>query len=170
MNALDLERGWLALSDIGCGDRRLLQQRGVTREAIHRAGGLAVARISTVGRLWSPEPTGTPAFILPVWNGPAPSIFQAVEHPLLIDMLAWRPDDPACWRFRRGDINAVLGADHLDLAHSEAWPITLHRTALDWLRAGCRGACLLGYCEIRWTTERFAEDEAALQQWWRPAA
>ncbi len=88
MNALDLEREWLALPDIGRGDQQLLQQRGVTREAIHRAGGLAVARISTTGRLWMPEPTGAPTFILPVWAGAAPSIYQVVENPVLVDMIA----------------------------------------------------------------------------------
>ena len=47
MNALDLSREWLALPDAGSGDRRLLEQQGVTREANHRAGCLAVARIGT---------------------------------------------------------------------------------------------------------------------------
>ncbi len=170
MNALDLRREWLALPDAGRGDRELLEQQGVTREAVHRAGGLAVARIGTVGRLWMPEPTGTPAFILPVWNGPAPSIYQAVERPMLTDMLAWRPNDPPCWWYHQGDVDLVLGIDNLDLAHTAGWPISLHRTPLDWLRAGCRGACLLDHCEAHWTAERLAEDEAALQAWWGTAA
>ncbi len=149
MNALDLSRDWLALPDIGCGDRRLLEQHGVTREAVHRAGGLAVARIGTTRRLWMPEPTGTPAFVLPVWTGPAPSIYQAVEHPLLIDMIAWRPDDPARWWYRQGE-TAVLGIDHLDLAHVEGWPISFATSPAEWLRGNCHGACLLGYCEAGW--------------------
>ena len=150
MSALDLTRDWLALPDIGCGDRRLLEQHGVTREAIHRTGGMAVARISAPGRLWMPEPTGTPAFILPVWNGPAPSIYCGVENPALIDMIAWRPDDPTRWWLRQGDIDAVLGADNLDLAHTEGWPICFATTPLEWLRGNCHGACLLGYCEAAW--------------------
>ncbi len=169
MTALDLGREWLALPDAGLGDRQLLEQQGVTREAIHRAGGLAVARISMVGRLWMPEPTGTPAFILPVWDGPAPSIYSGVENPVLIDMIAWRPDDLACWWYRTGEGDA-LGIDNLDLAHIEGWPISLHRTPLDWLRAGCRGACLLDYCEGAWAGCRHHEDEAALQGWWRAAS
>ncbi len=163
-----LIREWLALPDIGCGDRRLLEQQGVTREAIHRAGGLAVARIGTTGRLWMPEPTGTPAFILPVWDGPAPSIYSGVENPVLIDMIAWRPDDPTRWWYRTGE-GAALGIDNLNLAHTEGWPISFATTPLDWLRGDCRGACLLGLCEARWTTERLAEDQAALQDWWRAA-
>ena len=170
MNVLDLTREWLALPDAGRGDRRLLGQHDVTREAIHRTGGLAVARISTVGRLWKPEPTGTPAFILPVWDGPAPSIYSGVENPVLIDMIAWRPDEPARWWYRQGEVDAVLGIDNLDLAHIEGWPISLHRTPLDWLRAGCRGAVLLDRCEARWAGSRLREDEAALRAWWGEAA
>ncbi len=170
MTALDLGREWLALPDTGLGDRRLLDQRGVTREAIHRAGGLAVARIRTTGRLWVSEPTGMPAFILSVWDGPAPSIYQAVVNPVLIDMIAWRPDDPARWWYRQGDVDVDLGDGHLDLAHTEGWPITFEPTPLDWLRAGCRGACLLGYCEARWAGPRLREADVALRTWWGVAA
>ena len=141
---------WLALPSPGTGDLRLLESLGVGREAIHRAGGFAVTRISTGGRLWAPEMTGTPAFILPVWNGPAPSIYCGVESPMLIDMIAWRPDDPTHWWFRLDGIDMVLGADNLDLAHTAGRPISLHQTPLDWLRAECRGACLLDYCEAAW--------------------
>ena len=166
MTALELAREWLALADIGCGDRQLLDQHGVAREAIHRAGGQAVARIGTVGRLWVPEPTGTPAFILPVWNGPSPSIYQVVEHPLLIDLIAWRPDDPTRWWYRTGEGDA-LGIDNLDLAHTEGWPISFATTPLDWLRGDCCGAVLLDRCEVGWAGARHCEDEAALQDWWR---
>ncbi len=170
MMGLDLMREWLALPDVGCGDRRLLEEQGVTREAIHRAGGVAVARISTTGRLWMPEPTGTPAFILPVWADPAPSIYYGVENPVLIDMIAWRPDDPAAWWYRQGEADLVLGAEHLNLAHIEGWPISFATTPLEWLRGNCHGACLLGYCEARWTSSRHHEDEAALRAWWGAAA
>ncbi len=170
MSTLDLAREWLALPDIGRGDRQLLEQHGVAREAIHRAGGVAVARISTTGRLWMPEPTGTPAFILPVWAGPAPSIYYGVENPVLIDMIAWRPDDPAAWWYRQGEVDLVLGAEHLDLAHTEGWPISFTTTPPEWLRGNCRGAVLLGYCEAQWAGARHQEDEAALRVWWGAAA
>ena len=166
----EIIREWLTLPSPGAGDLRLLESLGVTREAIHRAGGQAVARIGTAGRLWMPEPTGTPAFVLPVWNGPAPSIYQAVEHPLLIDMIAWRPDDPATWWYRQGEVYLVLGDAHLDLAHAEGWPICFATTPLDWLRGNCRGAVLLGYCEAQWAGGRHREDEAALRAWWGAAA
>ncbi len=69
---------------------------------------------------------------------------------MLIDMIAWRPDDPTHWWFRQGGVDMVLGADNLDLAHTAGRPISLHQTPLDWLRAECRGACLLDYCEAAW--------------------
>jgi hypothetical protein len=116
-----------------------------------------------------PEPTGTPAFILPVWTGPAPSIYSGVENPVLIDMIAWRPDDPARWWYRTGEGDA-LGIDNLDLAHVEGWPISLHKTPLDWLRAGCRGAVLLDHCEAQWVGGRHREDEAVLRTSWGVAA
>ncbi|MEE9250364.1 MAG: hypothetical protein V3U93_04480 [Alphaproteobacteria bacterium] len=166
----DLMREWLALPSPGAGDLRLLGRRGVTREAVHWAGGLAIARIGTTGRLWMPSPTGAPAFILPVWAGPAPSIYSGVENPVLIDMIAWRPDDLARWWYRLGEVEVDLGADHLDLAHVEGWPISLHRTPLDWLRADCRGAVLLDHCEARWTGNRLREADAESRAWWEDAA
>ncbi len=166
----DLIREWLTLPSPGAGDRGLLENLGVSGESIHRTGGLAVARIGTAGRLWMPEPTGTPAFILPIWDGPAPSIYCGVENPVLIDMIAWRPDGTGCWWYRQGEVDVVLGKAHLDDAHTEGWPISLHRTPLDWLRAGCRGAVLLDRCEARWAGRRHREGDAALRTWWGVAA
>jgi hypothetical protein len=111
---------------------------------------MAVARINTGGRLWGPDPTGRPSFVLPEWDGPAPSIYRAVEHPLLIDLIAWRPDESTRWWLRLDDFDAVLGADHLDLAHTAGLPISFATTPLEWLQGNCRGACLLGYCEAAW--------------------
>ncbi len=165
----DLIREWLALPDIGRGDRQLLDRRGVTREAIHRAGGLAVTRISTAGRLWMPESTGAPAFVSPVWAGAAPSIYSSVETPVLIDMIAWRPDDPTRWWYRTGE-GAVLGTDNLDLAHAEGWPICLARSPLEWLQADCRGAVLLDHCEARWAGAGLHETDAESRAWWGAAA
>ncbi len=150
MKNLDLLQEWLALPSPGAGDLRILESLGVGRDAAYRTGGLAVARINAGGRLWAPEPAGTPAFVLPTWDGPAPSIYQAVESPRLIDLIAWRPDDPTQWWCRLGDVDVVLGADLLDLAHTAGRPISLHQTPLQWLQADCRGACMLNYCEAAW--------------------
>ncbi len=143
---------------------------GVSFEAVCRAGYLGVERIATEGRIYTLSPTGFPAVILAVWYPAAPSIYTAVETPEILDLIAFRPDQPETWWRRIGEPGLVLGSDNLDAAHTEGWPISLHRTPLDWLRGDCRGACLLDHCEARWAAERFAEDEAAFRAWWRTAA
>jgi hypothetical protein len=80
------------------------------------------------------------------------------------------PSEPEIWWYRLGDKSLVLGAENLDLAHAEGWPITLETTPLGWLQAGCRGAVLLNYCERVWCAEREAEDAESTAIWWRGAA
>ncbi len=99
--------------------------------------------------------------IQPVWAGPAPSIFQAVEHPVLFDLIAWHIEEPTQWWYRIGDPGGVLGADLLDLAHAEDLPISFATTPLDWLRGDCRGAVLLDVCEAHWRGLRGDERDAA---------
>jgi hypothetical protein len=104
--------------------------------------------------------------VQPVWAGPAPSIFQAVEHPVLFDLIAWHPSAPTQWWYRIGDPGAVLGADNLDLAHAEELPIAFAVTPLDWLTGDCRGCVLLDICWEHWRTVREAERDAATAEWW----
>ncbi len=150
--------------------RKHLAGAGITFQAMLRAGDLGVARIATTGRLYMPAPNGFPVLIMAAWSPAPPSIYTTVESPKILDLLALRLDQPETWWYRIGEPGLVLGSDNLDVAHTEGWPINLHRTPLDWLRAGCRGACLLDHCEAQLTAERFAEDEAALQAWWGTAA
>ena len=90
---LDLMAEWLVTSSLNSKQRRQLLDLGVTREAIHRTGGLACARVSTIGgRCYTPSHAGDVMVIQPVWAGPAPSIYQAVEHPVIFDLIAWHPD------------------------------------------------------------------------------
>ena len=166
MNALDLMAEWLATPGLNSRQRRQLEDLGVTREAVHRAGGLGWARITTTGRLYRPADAGDVAIIQPVWAGPAPSIYQGVEDPLLADLIAWRPQEPTRWWYRHGDCQAILGADNLALAHSENWPICFAMTPLDWLRANCHGAVLLEICEAHWRAEDEADAAAATAKWW----
>ncbi len=150
--------------------RKHLADARITFQAMLGAGDLGVARIATTGRLYTPSPTGFPVVILAIWSPAPPSIYTAVENPVIIDLIALRLDQPETWWWRIGEPGLVLGSDNLDLAHVEGRPISLHRTPLDWLRAGCRGACLLDHCEAQWAAERFAEDEATLRAWWGTAA
>jgi hypothetical protein len=163
---LDLLAELLGTSSLNSRQRKKLEGMGVSREAMHRCGGFGWARVSTTGRLYMLSDAGNVAFIQPVWAGPAPSIYQAVEDPLLDDLLAWRPEEPTHWHYRLGTPGAALGADNLDLAHSEGWPVCFATTPLDWLRGDCRGAVLLELCEAHWRAEDEAEEGARTGAWW----
>ncbi len=166
MNALDLAREWLATPSLNSRQRAQLEEKGVAREAVHLAGGLGWARVATTGRLYMPSDAGDVIVIQPVWGGAAPSIFQAVESPLLDDLIAWHPDSPTRWHYRVGTPGAVLGGDNLDLAHAEGLPISFALTPLDWLRGDCCGAVLLEVCEGHWRAEDDAEEGARVAEWW----
>ncbi len=166
MNALDLAREFLATLSPLKRHHQQLQELGVTRDAVHRAGGLGWARVSTDGRLYMPSDSGDVMLIQPVWGGPAPSIYQAVKDPLLDDLLAWRLEEPTRWHYRLGTPGAVLGVHNLELAHSEGWPTTFELTPLAWLLADCRGAVLLELCEAHWRAEDEAGEGECTAGWW----
>lgn len=151
MMDLDIMAEWLGTSSLNSRQRRQIEELGITREAVHRCGGLGWARIATTGRLYLPSSAGDVAIIMPVWAGSAPSIYEPVEHPLLADLLAWHPEEPTRWHYRLGTSGGVLGADNLELAHSEGWAITFETTPLAWLAGSCRGAVLLDICEAHWS-------------------
>ncbi len=163
---LDIMAEWLGTASLNSRQRRQIEDLGVTREAIQRGGDLGWARVSTVGRCYTPSPAGEVAIIQPVWAGPAPSIFQAVDHPVVADMIAWLPVEPTRWWYRIGNPGAVLGADNLELAHAEGLPISFAMTPLDWLCGDCRGAVLLEICESHWRAEDDADAAAATAAWW----
>ncbi len=163
---LDPLAEWLGTPSLNSRQRKKLEGMGVSREAMHRCGGFGWARVSTTGRLYMLSDAGNVAFIQLVWAGPAPSIYQAVGDPLLDDLIAWHPDEPTRWHYRLGTPGAALGADNLDLAHSEGWPICFATTPLDWLRGVCRGALLLDLCEAHWRAEDEAEEGARAAAWW----
>ena len=169
MYAPDLLAEWTtAVYSLNSKQRHQLEDLGVNREAILRAGDLGWTRVIDIGgRCYTPDPAGNVMIIMPVWAGPAPSIYQAVEHPVLFDLIAWHPEEPTLWHYRIGDPGAVLGADNLDLAHAEELPISFATTPLDWLRGDCRGAVLLELCESHWRAVREAEKDEATADWWR---
>ena len=117
---------------------------GIDRRIANRAGGLAWSRITTFGRGFDLSPSGVPAVIQPCWRGAAPSIYQAVEHPVLDDLIAWRPADPSQWWYRWGASWPALGDHFIDDAHINGKPLHCHLTPLDWLLGGCRGTVMLG--------------------------
>ncbi len=164
---LGLMAEWLGTSSLNSHQRKELEDLGVTREATQRAGDLGWARVSTIGgRCYMPADTGEVKVIMPVWAGPAPSIYRVVENPVIVDLIAWHPEEPTRWHYRIGNLGAVLGGENLDLAHAEELPISFATTPLDWLRGDCRGAVLLDICEAHWRALDEAEAAAATTQWW----
>ncbi len=148
---------WLTLptlSDEG------LNRLGIDRIIANRAGGLAWSHITTFGRGFDLVPAGVPAVIQPVWRGPAPSLEVGVEHPVLDDLIAWRPAEPGRWWYRWSADWPALGDSFIDDAHINGVALECHLTPLDWLRGGCRGVVLLGiaegYCAATGTAQEMA--------------
>lgn len=167
MMEMNLMAEWLGTPGLNSRQRQQLSDLGVSREAAQRAGDLGWARVSTIGgRCYTPSDAGEVRVIQPVWTGPAPSIYQPVETPMLADLIAWHPERPTRWWYRFGDLGAVLGADNLDLAHVKELPISFAMTPLDWLRGDCRGAVLLDFCESHWRAEDEVEKAEATVKWW----
>ena len=135
---------WLALPTVSDDG---LARLGIDRHIANRAGGLAWSWITTAGRGFDFAHDGVPAIVQPVWRGPAPSPECGVEHPILADLIAWRPADPSRWWYRWFADSPALGDHYLEAAHTEAHPLECHMTPLDWLRGGCRGTVLLDIAE-----------------------
>ena len=108
---------------------------------------------------------------MPVWASAAPSIYQAVELPVLADLLVWHPSTPTHWWYRIGAPGAVLGLENLELAHAQDLPISFAMTPLVWLQGDCRGAVLLDVCEAHFRGLHEAENDAqVVVDWGGPAA
>ncbi len=135
---------WLSLPSIS---DKGLARLGVSRAAAARAGGLAWSHITIFGRGFDLSPSGFPAVIQPCWRGCAPSIYQAMENPVLDELIAWCPAEPDLWFYRWGASWPALGDHYIDDAHIDGDPLHCHLTPLDWLRGGCRGTVLLGIAE-----------------------
>ncbi len=160
----------LAVANLNPDHFRHLDDAGVSFEAICRAGYVAIERIATTGRLYMPAPDGFPVLIMAIWAPAPPSIYTVVESPEILDLLALRLDQPETWWRRVGEPGLVLGEDRYLAAVDGATPLSVFDSPLAWLQGGCDGVVLLDDAEARWTAERSAEDEAALQAWWGTAA
>ncbi len=164
--AAEFDIAWRNRTD---NHRAHLAEAGITFEAMLRAGDLGVERIAYAGRLYTPSPAGFPAVILAIWSPAPPSIYCAIEDPEILDLIAFRTDDPGRWWHRIGEPDLILGEDHYLDSIETGVPITVFDSPVAWLRGNCAGACILDDCAARWSAERYAEDEAALADWWRAA-
>jgi hypothetical protein len=128
--------------------------------------------LDATGELYQPDPSGKPAWVLPVCTTnlayPAEWIETAyfediVSHGPILDLIAFSPTKPGRWALRLGEV-PVLGA--IEPQYLEPDPVPVHRDVTDWLRAGCRGIMLLTRdpCEagriLRWCRTVEAEDAA----------
>ncbi len=155
----------LVLPELSANLNRRLADLGVGREAIHRAGGLRASRVHRIGRTFTPAGYGRWHLILPVWAGPAPSIFEGLERPILLDLLAWHPDNAELWLYRVGAAGLALGEHCYLEALRSGQPFRAFATPLEWLQAGCDGTVFLDDAERRWSGEAEAEHVDALKVW-----
>ena len=111
---------------------------GVPREALATLGArqipFGVCRVERIERgLYQPG------------DGPLHVLSPVYAAGDVIDIVAWRSDQPMNWAWRTG-LGWALGADEL---HRDYWPgdapLTVHATPLDWLRAGGTGLCVLDW-------------------------
>ncbi len=160
----------LAVANLNPDHFRYLAGAGVSFETVCRAGYVGVERIATTGRLYTPSPEGFPAVILAIWSPAPPSIYCAAENLEIPDLIAFRTDTPDKWWYRVGEPGLTLGEDRYLDAIAEEAPLKVFDSPLDWLRGNCGGTCFLDDCEVRWSVERYAEDEIALRARWEAAA
>ena len=156
---------WLALPELSANLARRLADLGVGRDAIRRAGGLSASRIHQIGRTFTPAGYGRLHLVLPVWAGPAPNIFEAVERPVLLDLLAWHPDNAELWLYRIGAAGLILGEDRYLEALRSCQPFRAFATPLEWLQADCHGAVFLDDAERRWRGEAEEDHVDAIEAW-----
>ena len=157
---IDLHRDFEAAQARAREAMDLLLAMNVEVTAFMTSGWPGVERVTTVSRLWHPNPSGQDMIILPVWRGPGP-LYEA--DPIMVDLLAWAAAEPDRWYYRDGAAGLVLGDDHLGQALVARAPICLHETPLAWLQAGCDGAVILEDAERHHDRERMADR-------WRVAA
>ncbi len=156
---------WFGTGDLTAALRRSLDDRGVSREAVHRAGGLGAAQIHRTGRTFSFAGYGRLQVIMPVWSGAAPGRFSYVEEPLLLDLLAFHPSAPEFWLYRVGAPGLILGENvYVDALRSGA-PFKAFATPLEFLENDCRGAVWLDDVERHWQDEREAIDARTAWGW-----
>ena len=112
---------------------------GIGAHEILAAGNAGMARIRRhAGGLYEPDDTGDPALIVPIFLGEIPAPGNPVAEPILDDLIAWHPDRPNRWALRAGTAVTLGNA-------WGSWPLPIHRTPLDWLRAGGAGVVILDW-------------------------
>lgn len=129
--------------------RRHVRAAGVSFGAMLAGGAVGGARGRTEGRSWFPNPNGAVLAVLPVYDSAIPSIYSPDCDPLLVDLLAWRLDDPGHWYHRTGDCPALLNISEARVRPFLSEPLHVWSTPLAWLHAGTRGVVVLDPARAR---------------------
>jgi hypothetical protein len=154
----------------GAGGLARLAALGIGFAELNACGTPRPARVRTHGDRFQFDPDGTGMLIQPVTDGPQASLATGVTDPLLLDLLAYRPQTPDRWYLLRGETGLLLGADALILAAAQDRPLRVHRTPLSWLQAAGDGVCLLDWTRCRRTlagVPRLIGEDAAHDAWIR---
>jgi hypothetical protein len=140
MKAIDLEGEMAqALDAVKPVHREMLRKAGVPSSVVELVG---VDRVLVEdGGGYQPHELGRARFIIPVriadrLSPESPRPFDTVVAGKLVDLIAFHPGRPAEWSPRTG--NATwLGA--CETQKLQPPPVPVHRTPVDWLKAGCVG-------------------------------
>ncbi len=145
---------WLSFPGLTGRLIRQLSDAGISSAAWVRAGHLATPRITITGRFFMPDPFGTPAFVVPVYDGEPVSEINPDPSVPLVDLCAFRIEEPERWWFRIGVPHLVLGKDQFVAAMQMLRIGNICPTPLAWLQAGCNGFCPLDLARDFHETER----------------
>jgi hypothetical protein len=121
---------------------------------IHSANKIGLCGVAAAaeasGGVYQPEEGAPLAVILPVWDCAISDARVTIEHPeLLVDLVAWRPKQPA-WLLSRCGVAGMLGAEALAAAVVAREPLRLFRDPGGWARAGGGDA---GAVVIDWSVD-----------------
>ncbi len=114
-----------------------------------KCGAPAGTRGVTKGDRWELNTNAAPLIVLPLYDGPIPSIYWPVNEPVLCDLIAWRPKEPEKWYYLTGDYPAFLGriwAEEATFIHDT---LNLFSTPLNWLRSDGNGSVVLDWSLAR---------------------
>jgi hypothetical protein len=126
-------------------DRDALIDLGIAAEVVDRFRMCGIEQVSIGNGLYAPAPGGPIAIITPVRVysrvSPEARAARAYAHwGPIVDLVSWHPAEPERFALRVG---AAEWLGCIEPQYLGAGPVPVHRSVLDWLRAGCVGLVLL---------------------------
>jgi hypothetical protein len=123
---------------------------GISASAIRlTCPALTGITLDHVGELYRPDPAGRPAWVIPA-TAVDPGLPDLIEtaDPIaavgdmtaVVDFVAFSPSSPGRWALRLG---AATELGMIEPQYCGPAPVPVHRSPIEWLRAGCNGIALL---------------------------